>query len=95
MDLCCSGSIHKIWILSLWGEKKQLAVYVHKLGREKNKVIFETIYQHYLFISILNTAKKVRVYTGDTDLGIDLVLKKSWLRFKYHSQLPCEFGRWI
>ena len=39
---------------------------VHKLGREKNKVIFETIYQHYLFISILNTAKKRYTYTQVT-----------------------------
>ena len=39
--------------------------------REKNN-IFETIFEHYLFICILNAALKEWVYTGDTDLGIDL-----------------------
>lgn len=53
-----------------------LAVSVHTLQAGKNNVIYETIYQHYLFICIVNTAKKkkkARVYTSDTDLGADLV----------------------
>lgn len=57
--------------------EKLLAASVHTAEGEKNKVILETIYLHYLFICIMNAGKnkqkKNGVYTGDTELGIGLV----------------------
>lgn len=48
-----------------------LAVYVYTPERENNKVIFETIYQHYLFICIVNTAKKKRYeYAQETLMSV-------------------------
>ena len=57
--------------------EKPLALYAHAWEKQKNKVIFKTIYPHYLFICILSTAQKVQVY--------NIINFESQLRFKYHN----------